>query len=164
LIGHWLALTITSEPRAEEKRMPEWMSHLVETLRGLSWEEALVLSVVVFVLSFVGSIAAVSWVLVKLPATYFHDSHQHIVADQHPVIRWLLLILKNLLGVALIVVGVLLSLPGVPGQGVLTILIGIMLLDLPGKRRMEQKLVSRPRVLNAINGLRARFGKPPLVL
>lgn len=51
-----------------------------------------------------------------------------------------------------------------PGPGVLTILIGVMLLNFPGKRRLERKLVERPRVLEAINRLRARFGKAPLIL
>jgi len=64
----------------------------------------------------------------------------------------------------LILLGLFLSLPGVPGQGILTILIGVMLLNFPGKRRLERWLVSRPRVLPVINGLRARFGKPPLLL
>ncbi len=52
----------------------------------------------------------------------------------------------------------------VPGQGILTILIGIMLLDLPGTRNLELKLVRRPHVLGAINRIRARFHKPPLEL
>jgi hypothetical protein len=57
-----------------------------------------------------------------------------------------------------------LSLPGVPGQGVLTILLGVMLLDFPGKRGLELKLVSRPKVLNTINRIRHRFDRPPLLL
>jgi hypothetical protein len=56
------------------------------------------------------------------------------------------------------------SLPGVPGQGVLTILLGIMLLDFPGKRGLEASIVRRPRVLHAINSVRGRFDKPPLFL
>ena len=68
--------------------------------------------------------------------------------------------MKNLLGVVLVALGIVMSLPGVPGQGILTILLGIMLLDFPGKRNLEHKMVSRPQVLNAINKLRHRFGKP----
>ena len=56
------------------------------------------------------------------------------------------------------------SLPGVPGQGILTMLLGVMLLSLPGKRRCEQWLVSRRRVRAGIDRIRGRFGKPPLVL
>ena len=71
---------------------------------------------------------------------------------------------KNILGIVLVVLGVVLSLPGVPGQGLLTILLGVMLLDFPGKHRLEQKLLSKPSIVNTINRLRGRFGKPPLVL
>jgi hypothetical protein len=60
--------------------------------------------------------------------------------------------------------GIVMSLPGVPGQGVLTILLGVMLLDFPGKRELEAKLVSRPQVYRAVNRLRARYGKPPFLL
>jgi hypothetical protein len=56
------------------------------------------------------------------------------------------------------------SLPGVPGQGLLTILLGIMLLDFPGKRGLEYKLVSKPKVRDAVNKLRRKFGKPDLIL
>ena len=49
-----------------------------------------------------------------------------------------------------------------PGQGVLTVLIGISLTNFPGKYALERKLVSQPSVFNAINWLRKRSGKPPL--
>jgi hypothetical protein len=42
--------------------------------------------------------------------------------------------------------------------------IGISLADLPGKRRLEQKLLVKPSVRRAVNGLRAQFGRPPLML
>ena len=71
---------------------------------------------------------------------------------------------KNLAGIALIVVGVALSLPGVPGQGVLTVLVGVMLLDIPGKKRLERRIVAHPKVLASMNRLRDRFGREPLRL
>ncbi|MBK9529879.1 MAG: hypothetical protein IPO41_16555 [Acidobacteria bacterium] len=74
------------------------------------------------------------------------------------------MILKNVLGVFLIGVGILLSLPGVPGQGVLTILLGLIMIDIPGKRPIEARIIKRPTVLAAANNLRARYGKPPLEL
>ena len=60
------------------------------------------------------------------------------------------------------VAGFLLSLPGIPGQGVLTILLGVMLIEFPGKRRWELWLISRPRVHSAVNTIRQRFGRPPI--
>jgi hypothetical protein len=111
------------------------------------------------------SIAVVSWLLVLLPAAYFVEQHPRpFWVGRHPAVRWTGLIAKNLLGAAVVVAGVLLSLPGIPGQGVLTILIGLMLLNFPGKRKLERKIVGRPRILRSINRLRARFGKPPLLL
>lgn len=141
----------------------EWLTqHLASW--NWTWQNVL-LAVVLFVVSFVGSLAVVSWVLVKLPVTYFQPTHERdFLVNHHRAVRWSGMILKNLIGFILVVLGILMSVPGVPGQGVLTILLGIMLLDFPGKRNFEYKLVSRPRVLQAINGLRRKFGKPPLVL
>ena len=73
-------------------------------------------------------------------------------------------LLKNLLGIAVVILGLLLSLPGIPGQGVLTVLIGLMLIDFPGKMRLERWLIQIPRVRNAVDRLRQRYGKPPLIL
>ena len=38
------------------------------------------------------------------------------------------------------------------------------LLDFPGRRSLEYKLVSRPSVFKTVNKLRHKFGKPTLVL
>ena len=38
------------------------------------------------------------------------------------------------------------------------------MLDFPGKRRLERRLIGRPRILRSINRLRARFNRPPLVM
>ena len=127
------------------------------------WSGALL--AVTFVVTFTLSLTVVAVLLVRLPATYFLERHQRgLWIDQHPAIRWSGIILKNALGGGLVVLGVALSLPGVPGQGLLTILLGVMLLDFPGKRKLERRLVGMPRVLDRVNRLRNRFGKPPLVL
>ena len=71
---------------------------------------------------------------------------------------------KNVLGIILIAVGIVLSLPGIPGQGLLTILLGLIMLDIPGKRPIEARIIQRPTILSAINNLRSRYNKPPLIL
>ena len=80
------------------------------------------------------------------------------------MVRWGAVIAKNLLGVFLVLLGILLSLPGVPGQGILTILLGLIMLDIPGKRPLEARIIKRPTVRDAINKLRTRYNKPPLIL
>jgi hypothetical protein len=49
-----------------------------------------------------------------------------------------------------------------PGQGILTLLIGISLLDFPGKRQLEKRIARERHVLKAINWIRAKAGRPPL--
>jgi uncharacterized membrane protein len=129
------------------------------TLRGVA------IGVGIFLVTFFANLALVSFILVKIPPDYFKESnHSTFLKNQSPVVRVLAIIGKNLLGVVLVFVGILLSLPGVPGQGVLTILLGIMLLDFPGRRRFERWIVGWPKVFNGVNKLRQRFDKPPLVL
>lgn len=141
--------------------MRDWLAHF---WASLTWQ-TLLMGAGLFLLSFTVSTALVSYALVKLPANYFHSSHARaFFEDQNRAVRWGGVILKNFIGLVLIVVGVILSLPGVPGPGILTILIGLVMLDIPGKRPFETRLVRRPKVLHSINSLRARFDKPPLLL
>ena len=72
--------------------------------------------------------------------------------------------MKNILGFVLIAIGIVLSLPGVPGQGILTILLGLIMIDIPGKRPIEARIIKQPAVLAAVNKLRAKYDKPPLEL
>lgn len=137
---------------------------VADTISGLTWR-SIVVGVVLFAITFSFSLGIVSLILVKLPADYFTSSYDRkIWADRHHALRIAAAIVKNVLGVLLIVLGIIMSLPGVPGQGLLTILLGVMLVDFPGKNRLEQKLLHRPAIRNSINKLRARFGKPPLQL
>lgn len=123
------------------------------------------LGLAISIVASVGGLAIVGLLLVRLPANYFCHSHpRNFWVDRHPVIRWTGLIVKNVLGALAVALGVVLSMPGVPGPGILTILIGIMLLDFPGKRRLERWLITRRRVLGIINGLRRHYSKPPLHL
>ena len=127
-----------------------------------AWAAAL-LGVVVLVS--LGSIVVVGLLLVRLPPTYFCDSHpRDLWIDRHPVVRWIALVLKNLSGGLAAALGIIMALPGVPGPGFLLILIGVMMLDFPGKRRLERSLIGRRRILELVNGLRRRYGKPPLIL
>jgi len=141
------------------------MNYLLTELLVSITARGVVLGVILFVVTFALSLAVISFILVKVPPTYFQQSHpRDFWVERHPAIRWAGVIAKNLLGMVLVFLGILMSIPGVPGQGILTILLGIMLLDFPGKRTLEYKIVSRPVVLERINRLRHRFSKAPLVL
>lgn len=116
-----------------------------------------------FVVTFVVGSLVAGFVVVKMPADYFHHSRsREFMTDSHPALRWSGALAKNAAGALLVALGVLMVF--IPGPGVLTILLGVTLLDFPGKRRLELKLISRPEVLRGVNAIRARYGRPPLVL
>jgi hypothetical protein len=116
----------------------------------------------IWVAAFAGSLAVAVTVVVRLPADYFTRPRRPFLGGAHPGVRAVLIVLKNVAGVGIIAVGLVLSIPGVPGQGLLTILIGLLLVDFPGKFRLEKSIIRRPGVNRAVNGLRRRFGRPPL--
>jgi hypothetical protein len=116
------------------------------------------------VLMFVGSLTAIPWLVVRIPADYF-IRHQHYVESRlprHPLMRVVFKILKNLLGVVLILAGVAMLV--LPGQGILTIVVGLIFLDFPGKFALEQFFIRQKAVHRAMNWIRAKAKRPPLEL
>ncbi|MEY4730116.1 MAG: hypothetical protein RL020_1274 [Pseudomonadota bacterium] len=143
--------------------MSDWLKNFPGSL--LLTTDNLLLGFFVFVVTFVLSLAVVGFIVTRLPVDYFHPSYKRTFMDgQHRVLRGLAFALKNILGFLLVLLGIVLSLPGVPGQGLITILIGVMLLDFPGKRELERKIINRPAVLSTVNKLRVKFSRPPLQL
>jgi len=140
------------------------IEEIANYLGASKWLVRTVLGAGLFLGTFLVSLGAVTLVLVKLPADHFASGGAAPQASWHPVLRWAGKIGKNAAGLLLILLGLLLSVPGVPGQGLLTILIGLMLLDFPGKLRLERKMLANRRILRGINALRHRFGKSPLVI
>ena len=115
------------------------------------------------IVSFVGSVIAIPWILIRLPQDYFCESHPRTwLKDHHPVLRLIALAVKNFVGWLLLLGGIAMLV--LPGQGLLTILIGVSLMDFPGKRAIERKIISRPLILQAINRIRQRFDRPPLFI
>jgi hypothetical protein len=137
---------------------------IVDRFRAASPLELVALAALSIAL-FVGSVALTAWALVRLPANYFVAERPPLPLAGRPwLVRVVVYLARNLAGLALVGIGVVLSLPGVPGQGLLTILLGVLLVDVPGKRRVERAIVRIPTVHRAIDRLRARFGRAPLEL
>ena len=134
----------------------------------MSWQEFFkeysVTLTVVSVATFVAGVVAMRFAVIYMPADYFvRDGRDDgWWFDQHPAIRWTLLVLKNLVGVVFLIIGLVMLL--VPGPGVMMLLLGLWLVNVPGKRRLERWLVSFPAVRKKINSLRAKHNRPPLKL
>lgn len=110
---------------------------------------------------FLATLAAGPWLLLRLPPDYYtHDRRPRHARSAHPAITTAWLIARNIIAVVLLVAGVLMLV--LPGQGLLTILVGFLLLRFPGKYRLEKRIIARPHVLRAINRLRTRRGRKPL--
>ncbi|HEX7080069.1 MAG TPA: PGPGW domain-containing protein [Gammaproteobacteria bacterium] len=101
--------------------------------------------------------------IVRIPPDYFLPRRRRRLAagGRHPAAKVALAAAKNGLGALLLLVGV--ALLFLPGQGLLTLLAGLTIMDYPGKYAFERWLVRRPRVLPALNWLRARYGRRPLI-
>ncbi len=139
--------------------MIEWLSQFWESM---TWSR-IILGTVLLILQIIISYAAIIFVMVKLPADYFSSTYAKNQNTNSPfLIRWGGAILKNLIGVLLIIAGIIMIVT--PGPGGLTILLGLIMMDIPGKRPLEAKLIQKPPVLSAINKLRARYGKTPLIM
>jgi hypothetical protein len=116
------------------------------------------------VVSFVGTLLLIPVLVIRIPEDYFAETKRHRWepwAHQHPLIRWALLLAKNILGYIFITLGIAMLV--LPGQGILTIMIGIMFINFPGKYRLERWVVTRGPVLNTINRMRHRAGHAPLI-
>ena len=130
-----------------------WFAAHPSVLVGLG-----VSSIFIFILCLLG----VSWFVAQIPEDYFLTTKRSPsgLEKKAPVLRLLLLIGKNFLGVCLIAGGLLMLV--LPGQGLITIITGLLLIDYPGKFQLEQKIVSMPSVLRTLNWIRIKAKKPLL--
>lgn len=116
---------------------------------------------------FFGTILVVPLLVARIPADYFvrprpHVDFRHRKEAQHWLRYFLTKVFKNLFGWLLIVVGAVML--ALPGQGLLTMLLGVMLIDFPKKRAVECRIVQQPQVNRAISWIRTKANRPPLQL
>ena len=106
------------------------------------------------------TIAMTLWVIVKLPKDYFSSPRKEVtkkIGLQSVAIK----IARNCLAVVLIVSGVVMLV--LPGQGLLTILIGVIVMDTSYKHHLEAKLMQQAKIKSALNKIRKRYNKQPFV-
>lgn len=139
------------------------MDWLLSTVQQYVSTDTLVTLTVISLIFFVGSLIAIPYILVRIPSDYFDVRvPRHWMQNHHPILRMMGHIVKNAIGAIFLFAGFLMLF--LPGQGILTMLIGVSMLDFPGKRKIEAKMIGQRTVLGVINGMRDKFGKPPLVL
>ena len=111
------------------------------------------ISAVMFVLSLV----LLPWFLNKIPTDYFTRARDpdpwHVIMQPRAIVR-------NIFGLAIVSAGIAMLV--LPGQGLLTILIGLATMQFPGKFELEKWIVTRKGVLEGINWVRTKSGKTAL--
>jgi hypothetical protein len=113
---------------------------------------------------FLISCLVIPFLIVRMGADYFcedRDESRSLV-ETHPGWRCLGLVAKNLIGGVLFLAGVAMLV--LPGQGILTILVGLVMMNFPGKRALELWVLRLPGITRAINRLRTRCHRQPLRL
>ena len=133
--------------------VPSWITDNA----GLFWAVGIA-SVVIFF----ASLLIMPALVIRIPVDYFTHAHrpESRFADRQPSIRLLILIAKNVLGGVLVLAGIAMLV--LPGQGLLTIIVGFLLVDFPRKYALERWLVRKPIVHRPINWLRRRHHREPL--
>lgn len=131
----------------------QWMSDHPVFMSGMG-----LLSLFIFLIG----LALVPRLVALIPEYYFVPSSRPDTRfrRQHPLLRATILFVKNLTGLTLISAGIMMLV--LPGPGLLTLFVGFLLIDYPGKFWLERRLISIPPVLRALNWQREKSGKQPL--
>jgi len=108
-------------------------------------------------------IAVVPWIVLRLPRDYFLPPYRpRVIPQRMPLAVGLpFLVVKNLMGGVLLLAG--LAMLVLPGQGLLTVILGLALMNFPGKFQLQRRLIGHPVIHSSLNWLRRRFGRPPFL-
>ncbi|MFQ3207524.1 MAG: hypothetical protein ACI9IT_001682 [Glaciecola sp.] len=138
----------------------ENLAFVWSTLVNFCIEHAVLLVTVSLLTAFL-TLALVPLLITNIPADYFICEKPLKISKYHPIINLFLKAAKNLLGAAFLCFGFVLLF--LPGQGLVMILAGLLIMNYPGKYAIERWLILKLGVLPAMNALRLRYGKPPLI-
>ena len=109
---------------------------------------------------FIFSLLSLKWLVSFIPYDYFTNNSPSKLKSEFFLIWIMLMIVKNIIGYILIVGGILMLV--LPGQGLFTILIGLMLSNYPGKFYIEKRFIAIPNILKMINWLRKKTNTPKI--
>ena len=109
---------------------------------------------------FIFSLLTIKWLVALIPSDYFIKKNNSEFRSNYPIFWLVSIIIKNLVGYTLIIGGILMLV--LPGQGLFTIFVGLMLSNYPGKFYIERKFIAIPSFLRAINWLRKKSNTPSI--
>ena len=109
------------------------------------------------------SALSIGYFIKQIPYDYFLNDKRGVsdYKNKNPIFWILTLALKNIIGYCLIIGGILMLV--LPGQGLLTIFVGLMLSDYPGKFKLERRIIKTRLILKTINWYRIKSNIPPII-
>jgi hypothetical protein len=128
-------------------------------------DQVLLWLAIISILTFSLSLVTMPWVLLHLPHDYFSNEKRtmvHKLEDYPAVLQWSWVIVKNLIGLFFLLAGFMMLL--LPGQGILTIFLGLALINFPGKFKLERWLITLGPAFNMVNRFREKHGKKALLI
>ena len=145
----------TREPTRKKRKL-----FVIEFIKT-HWLFLLLILPIIIVVTTFATLASISMLFISLPSDYF-TRKKRVSRIKNPILRLFLRVLKNMVGTVFLIAGFIMLFA--PGPGILSVLVGVILCDFPGKRTVERKIIARPSVLSMINRIRARYNRPLIVL
>ena len=133
--------------------------NLVDDFVSSNKVNIILLGTISFVI-FVFSLISIRWLVALIPSDYFINRESSKFKLTYPSLWLVSIIIKNILGYTLIIGGILMLF--LPGQGLFTIFVGLLLSNYPGKYYLERKLIAMPKIYKTVNWLRKKSNQPPL--
>ncbi len=134
--------------------MPSWLAPL-ENLLHTWWPVMLGASVLMLVISAL----MIPWFILRLPADHFSSPPE--IDQRSPAIRHSIWLARNLVALVLLTAGILMLV--LPGQGMLTIFIALVIAGFPGKHQLQNRIARNPAVFKGINWIRKRYHRTPFI-
>ena len=129
--------------------LKDWVQQNESLLRFLGTASLVVLAVTVL---------ALPVIVAALPEDYFVRSRPERDSKRSAIVA----IVRNLVGAVLVLAGIGMLI--LPGQGALTILVGLTFMSFPGKQAFVRRIASSHGVGKTLNHIRAIAGRPPLLI
>ncbi len=139
--------------------------NLDQLINWIESNEILLLAAgVVSAAAFIGTALAVPFLINLLPEDYFlkEKRRESFTSPASALAFYILLAIKNLTGLVLFFIGI--ALLFIPGQGLLTIFLSLILIDFPGKWNLQKRIIRKKKIADAINWVRRRGGKRELII
>ena len=122
------------------------------------YEELFIMIGVISAAVFVLTLLLTPYLLGLMPVDYFSSKRKHAI-EIKSVWDFVKFILTTVIGIFLVLAGIIMLVT--PGQGVISILLGLFLMKFPGKRELELKFINHTPTYKTLNWLRHKAGKAP---